>query len=132
MLPVLWCSESNLTLDEKMEFGTRRGRDPLLSPGYRDINPEFWYGVYPKDYLCARKVKNLRCEENKKDCFEATLYWTELPKFIPNPKVSPDDPLPEGPSDWVKEVRGERDAAYTYSIQAAIEEKRRRRAVQAD
>jgi hypothetical protein len=130
MLPVLWCSESNLTLEEKIGFGIRKGRDPLLRTAYQDINPEFWYGVYPKEYLCARKVKNLHCEESTRDDFEATLYWTELAKFIPNPEIGPDDPLPDNPSDRLKEVRGAKEVSYLYSIRPRIEERQSRRAVQ--
>lgn len=130
MLPFLYRSESNLTLCEKMEFSTRKGRDPMLRTAYRDIHPEFWYGVYPKEYLCARKVKNLHCEESKKDDFEATMHWTELPKYITNPTFGPDDPTPVNLADCVKEVRGERDVAYTYSIRERIEERQRLKPVQ--
>ena len=81
LLPVLYCAEYNFTLCEKMSFCIPKGKDPFAKQFYRDINPEFLYGHIPKEYLCARKVKNLRCEEGKKDCLESTLFWTELPKY---------------------------------------------------
>src|ERR1035441_1840798 len=96
MLPFLYCAGYNHTLCEKMGFSTpSRKDDRLLRIAYRDIHPEFWYGVYPKEYLCARKVKNLRCEESKIDCFENTLHWTELAKYIPNPQIDFGGPLPD-------------------------------------
>jgi hypothetical protein len=127
LLPVLFRSESNYTLCEKMDSCIPMKKDPMLRQYYRDINPELEYGLPPKEYLCARKVKNLRCEENRSDDFESILYWTELPKFIPNPKLDPDSPLPDNPADWTKQVIGERDAQYTYSIRPSIEEHKRRR-----
>jgi hypothetical protein len=35
--------------------------------------------------------------------------------------------MPENPADWTKQVIGERDAQYTYSIRPSIEEHKRRR-----
>jgi hypothetical protein len=128
LLPVLFASEFNYTLCEKMGFIASSGKDPYFKEAYRDINPEFWYGQFPKIYLRARQVKLLRCEESKKDCFESTLYWTELPKFIPNPKYGPEGPPPENFHDALKEVIGEEEAQYTYSIRASVEEEKRRRA----
>ncbi len=128
MLPFLYCSEYNFTLCEKMGFSISNKKDPFFKQAYRNINPEFWYGHFPKEYLCARKVKNLRCEESKKDCFESTLYWTELPKYIFNPQIDPNGPLPNNLADLTKQVIGERDVAYTYSIRTNIEEKQTRRA----
>jgi hypothetical protein len=52
------------------------------------------YGHFGKSYLCARKVKNLRAEGSKRDMAEETLYWTELPKFIPNPDFDNNGPMP--------------------------------------
>lgn len=128
MLPVLYCSEYNFTLCEKMGFCIPNKKDPFFKVAHRDINPEFCYGHWPNEYLCARKVKNLRCEESKRDCCECTLYWTELPKFVPNPEIAPNGPLPENLADLTKQVRGERNVTYTYSIRAIVEERRRRRA----
>ena len=127
LLPSLYRSETNYTLCEKMSFCVPTKKDPLLKQYYRDINPEFMYGVPPKEYLCARKIKNLRCEESNKDTFESTLYWTELPKFIPNPNIDYDGPMPVDLADLTKQVVGEKDAQYTYSIWPSIEEYKRRR-----
>src|SRR2546427_450346 len=69
LLPILFCSEYSYTLCEKMEFIPPKGRDPYFKEPYRDINPELWYGIIPKQYLSARQV-NLLCEKSKKDCFE--------------------------------------------------------------
>jgi hypothetical protein len=126
LLPVLFSSEYNYTLCEKMGFAASSGKNPFSVEPYRDINPELWYGQFPKIYLRARRVKNLRCEESKKDCFECTLYWTELPKFIPNPKYGPEG-SPLAP-DALKEVVGEKEAQYTYSIRPSIEAEKARRA----
>jgi len=126
LLPILFSSEYNYTLCEKTGFDGSIDKDPFFREAYRDINLELWYGHFPKDYLCARQVKNLWCEESKGDCLESTLYWTELPKFIPNPKYglagSPGTP------DALKEVVGEREAQYTYSIRSVVEQEKRRRA----
>ena len=131
MLPFLYCAGYNHTLCEKMGFSTpSRKDDRLLRIAYRDIHPEFWYGVYPKEYLCARKVKNLRCEESKIDCFENTLHWTELAKYIPNPQIDFGGPLPDNRAEWTKQVSGERDEQYTYSIWPAIEAGKARRTKQ--
>ena len=113
-----------------MGFGGSIYKDTFFKEAYRDINPELWYGHFPKHYLCARKVKNLRCEESKKDCFESTLYWTELPKFIPNPKHGPEGSTLENLDDALKQVIGEREVQYTYLIRPAIEEEKARRAKQ--
>ena len=130
LLPMLFCSEYNHTLCDKLGFCIPKRKDPFFKQPYRDVNPEFLYGHPPKEHLCARKVKNLRCEENQKDCFESTLYWTELPKFIPNPDFDPDGPMPENLADLNKQVHGEIEAQYTYSIRAKIEDEEKRRAKQ--
>jgi len=118
MLPVLYSSECNLTLCEKMGFRILNKKDPFFKEAYRHINPEFWYGHFPDQYLRARKVKNLICEESETDCLENTLEWTELPKFIPNPDFDPNGPLPDNPADLTKQVIGERKKA-TYLFKPA-------------
>lgn len=130
LLPILFSAEYNYTLCEKMGFISSSGKDPFFKEAYRDINPELWYGHFPKHYLRARKVKDLRCEESKNDCFESTLYWTELPKFIPNPEIDFNGPLPDDIAKWTKQVVGEREVQYTYSIRTRIEEEKTRRARQ--
>jgi len=127
MLPFFYCSEYNFTLCEKMGFSTPNRKDPFFKIAYRDINPEFWYGHFPQEYLCARKVKTLRCEESEKDCHEATLYWTELAKYLPK-QVDPAASLPDNPSDWLNKVRDEIDVAYTYLTRVTIAEEKRGRA----
>jgi hypothetical protein len=124
LLPILFSSEYNYTLCEKMGFGSSSDRDPFFKEIYRDINPEICYGQLPKIYLRARQVKNLRCEENQTDCFESTLYWTELTKFIPNPKYGLEGPLLGEFDDALVKVIGERDVHYTYSIRPSIEARR--------
>lgn len=126
LLPVLFSSEYNFTLCEKMGFAASSGTDAFFKEAYRDINPELWYGEFPKIYLRARRVKNLRCEESKKDCLESKLSWTELPKFIPNPKYGPEGST--SAPDALNEVVGESEAQYTYSIRPAIEAEKARRA----
>ncbi len=125
-LRVLFSSEYNYTLCEKMGFGGSIYKDTYFKKAYRDINPEFWYGHFPKIYLRARQVKNLRCEESKRDCLESTLYWTEFPKFIPNPKYGPEGPPLEKSHDALKQVIGEREVQYTYSIRPAVEQEKAR------
>jgi hypothetical protein len=125
-LRVLYHSDCNLTLGEKAVPIVSIYKDPYFRKAYRDRNSEFWYGVYPKHYLSARKVEKLWSEESKHDCFESTLHWTELPKFIPNPKYgslgSPDAP------DSLIQVLPEREAQYTYSARARVEEEIARKA----
>jgi hypothetical protein len=127
LLRVLYHSEANLTLGEKI-ISNSHGKDPFFVQQYRDIYPEMNYGHFGKDYVRARKVKNLRAEGNKRDMDEETLYWTELPKFLPNPDFDNNGPMPADLSVLVKEVRGERDVSYTYSIRPALDEFIRRRA----
>jgi hypothetical protein len=131
LIRVLFHSESNLTLCEKFIANHSIGHDPFFWQPYEHINPEFSYGH--ASYLRARKVKNLRAEESKNDCLESTLYWTELPKFIRNPEIDTNAPLADGLAKLVKEIQGEKDASYTYSIGPSSDEsKRRRAAFQAD
>jgi hypothetical protein len=132
LLRTLFCSEYALTLGEKLCFGTARKKEMprYFKQLYRDINPAFSYGHFSKCYLHARQVKQLRCEESKKDCLEDTLYWTELPKFILNPDLDPNGPMPENLADLTKQVMGEREVQYTYSIRSNIEEEKRRQAGQ--
>jgi len=127
ILRVLYCSEANLTLCDKMGFITPNRKDPFFREGYRNINPEFWYGHYFKEYLCARKVKQLRCEESNRDFLESTLYWREYSKYIFNPDIDPNAPTSANPSDLLKKVMGERDVSYTFSIRPQIEEEKERR-----
>jgi hypothetical protein len=72
--------------------------------------------------LYARKVKNLRCERAVKSDFESTLYWTEFPKFLPNPE-GPNAPLRDDPSKWSRQVSDERYASFTKSPWGLIQEK---------
>jgi hypothetical protein len=130
LLSALYCSEHNFTLCEKMSFCIPKGKDRFLKQPYRDINPEFFYGEPPKIFLRARKIKDLRCEESKRDCFENTLHWTELPKFIPNPDFDPNGPTPENLDDLIKPVRGEMEVEYTYSIRPNIKDEKKRQAKQ--
>jgi hypothetical protein len=132
LLPVLFASEYNYTLCEKMGSLTARGKeDSFFYEAYRHINPEMWYGHFTNGgYLCARRVKNLRCEESKMDSLEYTLYWTELPRFVFDPDRKPEDPLPANPADSHRQVDVEREAQYTYSIRPAIERIKASRAKQ--
>jgi hypothetical protein len=126
LIRILYHSEETLTLGEKI-LSNSQGKDPFFCQQYKDINPEMNYGHFGKSHLCARKVKNLRAETNKRDMAEETLYWTELPKFIPNPDFDNNGPMPADLSVLTKEVRPERDFSYTYSIQPALDAFKRRR-----
>lgn len=127
-LRVLFHSEYNYTLCEKMVPRVSIYKDPFFNRPYRHVNSEFCYGHFPKEYLCARKVKDLHCEESKKDCFETTLYWMELPKYVLNPDVDPDGPLPHAPEDCLKQVHGGREVHYTYSLRPDVEAQKKLRA----
>src|SRR6058998_3708937 len=72
LLRMLYHSESTLTLCEKMVPIASIHKDPYFKVGHRDINPEYYYGLLWKHYLIARKVENLRCEENENDDYETT------------------------------------------------------------
>jgi hypothetical protein len=129
LLRVLFHSESNLTLCEKVIPNISIEKDPFFKEVYRHKYPEFWYGYIGQAYLRARKVKYLRSEENKQDRFESTLSWTELPKFILNPKVDFDGPIGQIDSnELTKEAKSEGEASYTYSIRPGIDEEKERRA----
>ena len=115
LLRTLFCSEYPLTLCEKLFFGTARKEDMprFFTQLYRDINPAFSYGHFPTDYLYARHVKQLRCEESKENVNECTLYWTEKPKYDPvllDPSASSPDDL----SKLTKMIVGEKPQSYTY------------------
>jgi hypothetical protein len=126
LLPVLYRSESNMTLDEKSMLNLR-GKDQWYLKTRKEINIEMHYGDFGKRSLCARKVKNLRIEENPKDMAETTIYWTELEKFMPNPDFDNNGPMPADLSVLTVKVCDERDDSYTYSIQPALDEFKRRR-----
>ncbi len=128
LIRVLYHSEANLTLGEKI-LSNSQGKDPFFVQQYKHINPEMNYGHFGKDYLRARKVKNLRAEESKRNMAEETLHWTELPKFISNPDFDNNGPMPADLSVLTKEVRPEEDFSYTYSIRPALDEFKRRRDV---
>jgi hypothetical protein len=128
LLRVLYCSEYCHTLCDKLGFSAASRSNPLFQQPYSHINPEFCYGFFPKEYLCARKVDNLRCEESKKDYLEGTLYWTERERFIIRPDRNENDPLPDNPADLLKQVSGKIPESYTYSIRPAIEAEKARRA----
>ncbi len=117
VLRVLFCSEYRLTLCEKVCFGTanRKEMPRYFIVAYSEVNPAFYYGHFPHEYLYARQVKNLQCSENPKNDFECTMTWTELEKFVRNPDFDPNGPLPDDPSKITKMVRGERQESYTYS-----------------
>jgi len=107
-LPVLYCSEYIHTLDAKASYCVPV-KDPWLVERYQNL--EITYGHEP-EFLMARRVKNLHCEENKQDDYETTMYWTELARK----------------SDAHNEIRPEQDRKYTYSVRPALEAKRKRRA----
>jgi hypothetical protein len=82
LLQILYCSESRLTLCEKLYRGLAKRKEAadLFREEYaNEINPMFIYGENP--FLLARKVENLKCEESRDDKLKYTLFWIELPKF---------------------------------------------------
>lgn len=48
--------------------------------------------------------------------------------FTPPATVDFNGPLPDNPAKWLKQVIGEREAQYTYSIRTSIEEEKARKA----
>lgn len=120
LLRVLYYSDGTWPLGEKAVPKVSIHKDNYFRKTYRDVNTEYLYGEYWKQYLRARKVENLLWEESSTDQFETTLYWTELPKFRPNPKYgelgSPDAP------DSLIQDRPEKEMSYTYSTRAIIEQ----------
>ena len=118
ILPILFSSQYPYTLDEKTGSLTATGQDMFYKDVYISPHPEIWYGIFPHFYLRARLVKNLRCEENKKNNFEHTLYWTELAKFRPNPKYG-EAGNPDAPDSDIQVV-GEKEMKYTYSTRGPL------------
>lgn len=86
----------------------------LFTRLYRDINPAFCYGHFPKDYLYARKVKQLRCEESKESVWKSTLHWLELPKYVPV-LLDPSAPTPDDLSTLTTMIADEKPQSYTYT-----------------
>ena len=114
MLPYLFIAEYGFTLDELVYYGFEIHKCRMLKEEYKDINPSIACGFFPKSYLSARRVKNLKCEENPNNMFESTLYWTELPKYIP--KLTDDA---ENYLDSLKQVSDEKHDSYTYATRQA-------------
>lgn len=117
LLRTLFCSEYPLTLCGKLFFGTARKKDirRFFKQLYWDINPAFSYGHFASDYLYARRVKQLRCEESKENDNKGTLYWTELPKYVSVAR-DPCAPLSDDLSNLTKMVVGEEPQSYTYTM----------------
>jgi len=124
ILPVLFVSESSLTLSAKTDFPPPVSGNPLFKAEFEFFSEctEYYYGHLLKEYLRARRVKQLFCVE--RDNFEATLYWTDYAKF--NPAWDDDEPMPDDPAKQRKEVRGERYARYTHSPSQLIQEHKNR------
>jgi hypothetical protein len=122
LLRALFCSEYPLTLCEKLSFGTARAGDmpDFLLTLHRDINQAFAYGHFPKDYLYARRVRNLRCEASKENVWKSTLHWVELPKYTPVP-LDASSSLPDDISQLTKMVTNERHQSYTYTTPHATD-----------
>lgn len=122
LLRTLFCSEYPLTLCEKLCFGTASADDMarFFTELNRDINPAFAYGYFPKDYLYARRVKELRCEESNESVWACTLHWVELPKYIPA-ALDPSAPLPDDLSKLTKMVADEKPQSYTYTTPHAMD-----------
>src|SRR4051794_30311846 len=78
VLRLLYGSEYQFTLGEKLYHGIAKKKDRLnlFRVAYKDICPKYYYGCFPHEYLFARVVKDLRCEQSSKSDFEATLHWT--------------------------------------------------------
>ena len=125
LLPILYSSESNYSLNDKIEFGPIASKSPFFRKAYADINVELWYGEFPKYFLCARQVADLRCEPSKTDCFENTIYWTELPRY--RFKAQRTQTEVDSPLDGLEQTLGEREFSYTYSNRRAIDEQMDRR-----
>jgi hypothetical protein len=85
ILPILFCSEYNLTLRGKMVLteGPQDRQNWFVDFYKFPPHPKCLYGEHPHEYLLARMVKDLRCEDNTSNSCECTLHWTELRKYIP-------------------------------------------------
>jgi len=94
MLQALYCSESGLTLLEKLTIGGIEARR-RYGKGYLG---EIRFGSNPS--LVARRVKNLYIERTSP--FEQTVFWTEEAQFTQ-----------EHCSNRLKEIVPERAMSYT-------------------
>jgi hypothetical protein len=85
---------------------------------YPDTNRKHLYGEYPHEYLLARMVKDLRCEDSKRNSCSSTLHWIELPKYIPEAEgsLAKEDPprIIRLGDELFKMIEDETDRSYTY------------------
>jgi hypothetical protein len=81
VLPVLFASESRLTLTEKIGISFFRQQPDWLHKG----RTGFSCGRNP--YLWARQVRDLYVQSHDDAWDHQTLYWTEMPTFSEDPKT---------------------------------------------
>lgn len=124
LLRVLYWSECNPLLRDRIVPSVAIKKDGFFLEPYKGASLEYCYGHLGKKHLWARKVKNLWCEESKKDWAENILHWTEFPKYKLNPKYG-EAGDPSQP-DFLFQVSAEREESYSYSIREDVETERRR------
>jgi hypothetical protein len=127
LLPILYSSEYNHTLDDKLGYSfLQKGRDPFFKQTSCGENPAYCYGFLYKAYLYARRVKGLRCVRH--DNYNHTLHWIENPTWKVNPDWNEADSSPENLSKFYVKMCDEREDNYTYSTKAIHERENAREA----
>lgn len=78
-LRVLFFSGNSFSLTEKMVNGTVEGKEAAkwFKKPHSGSSQQYFYGLYPHEYLFARLVKDLHCELSLLDRREHTLIWIE-------------------------------------------------------
>jgi len=119
ILPILFCSEYNLILPGKMALTAKPENWPgRFVDSYDYVKPKYLYGEYRHEYLFARVVEDLRCEETTADSRECTLTWTEPARYIPVPGecTASDDParIVNVGFNVFKRIEDETQQSYTY------------------
>jgi hypothetical protein len=117
LLRTLFCSEYPLTLCEKTlprNVSPKRTCQAFSDDFTGNINQAFSNGHFPKDYLYAREVKELRCEVSKESVSKCTLCWIELAKYVPV-TLDPSAPLPARSSKLTKIVESRKSHRATHT-----------------
>jgi hypothetical protein len=81
MVAAMFFADYPFTLCEKVGFGTTRKKDLPRFLHEKRQNCGFYYGLFPKTYLYARPVKDLRCQCDKDNEKLCEVSWTELAEY---------------------------------------------------